>query len=53
MLIPEKKLPEHSSTDIPEARHGKESRQIQIYNCSKYSNRDGKCQPHWHHYLWQ
>jgi hypothetical protein len=22
------KLPEHSSTDIPEARHGKESRQI-------------------------
>jgi hypothetical protein len=29
-LFIEKKLPEHSSTDIPEARHGKESRQIQI-----------------------
>jgi hypothetical protein len=25
----EKKLPEHSSTDIPEASHGKENRYIQ------------------------
>jgi hypothetical protein len=38
-VLIEKKLPEHSSTDIPEARHGKESRQIQIYDSSDYSNR--------------